>query len=183
LHEHSLLLERKEAQTAVLLHHVKETLISSSRGHCLCLIILAWYDYDLRGYQVDRQESELDRIFEERVSTNLSVVHHAEKSTGEHLATKVIREPETEWQQVVKRKKNDEYYNQYKQVRPDHHGYKDSPELVGYFIHPSAAIYKMTSCGLRDVLTVDSWRMTRFSKKRGCVATEYSTQFPGNSLR
>ncbi|CAG0878668.1 unnamed protein product [Darwinula stevensoni] len=78
-----------------------------------------WYDYDLKGYQEERMDSELDRVFEERVNTNLSVVHHAEKDSGEHLMTKVVKEPETEWQKEIKRRKAGALYNSYKELEED----------------------------------------------------------------
>lgn len=58
-------------------------------------------------YQTERQNTELERVFDER---------HQSVSQGvgiatEHLSPKVIREPETEWQKSVKSKKNEDYYN------------------------------------------------------------------------
>ncbi|XP_018337981.1 PREDICTED: titin isoform X9 [Trachymyrmex septentrionalis] len=66
-----------------------------------------WYDYGLTQYQTERQNTELERVFDER---HQSVSQGIEIAT-EHLGTKVIKEPETEWQKSVKSKKNEDYYN------------------------------------------------------------------------
>lgn len=73
----------------------------------LYIISLAWYDYGLTQYQFERQNTELERIFDER---HQSVSQGIEIAT-EHLGLKVIKEPETEWQKSVKSKKNEDYYN------------------------------------------------------------------------
>lgn len=49
----------------------------------------------------------MERAFDER---HQSVSQGIEIAT-EHLAPKVIKEPETEWQKSVKSKKNEDYYN------------------------------------------------------------------------
>ncbi|PSN37209.1 Titin, partial [Blattella germanica] len=75
-----------------------------------------WYDYELTQYQKERQETELEKIFEER---------HAEKQQqqvdiGEHLGKqKIVKEPETEWQQSVKKKKGEEYYSKLKELEDE----------------------------------------------------------------
>ncbi|KAJ8687530.1 hypothetical protein QAD02_023324, partial [Eretmocerus hayati] len=66
-----------------------------------------WYDYDLVQYQSERQDTELERVFDER---------HQNIGQGpiigtEHLGQKVIKEPDTEWQKSVKSKKNEDYYH------------------------------------------------------------------------
>ncbi|KAL6255452.1 hypothetical protein P5V15_013787 [Pogonomyrmex californicus] len=66
-----------------------------------------WYDYGLTQYQTERQNTELERVFDER---HQSVSQGIEIAT-EHLGPKVIKEPETEWQKSVKSKKNEDYYN------------------------------------------------------------------------
>ncbi|XP_011704408.1 PREDICTED: titin [Wasmannia auropunctata] len=66
-----------------------------------------WYDYGLTQYQTERQDTELERVFDER---HQSVSQGIEIAT-EHLGPKVIKEPETEWQKSVKSKKNEDYYN------------------------------------------------------------------------
>lgn len=71
----------------------------------------AWYDYELTQYQKERQETELERIFEERNAASQQV------EIGEHLGKqKIIKEPETEWQQTLKKKKGEEYYSKLKEV-------------------------------------------------------------------
>lgn len=77
----------------------------------MCLCGAAWYDYELTQYQKERQETELERIFEERSASTQQV------EIGEHLGKqKIIKEPETEWQQTVKKKKGEEYYSKLKEV-------------------------------------------------------------------
>jgi len=78
----------------------------------VCLCGAAWYDYELTQYQKERQETELERVFEERNASAQQV------EIGEHLGKqKLIKEPETEWQQSVKKKKGEEYYSKLKEVQ------------------------------------------------------------------
>lgn len=71
---------------------------------------LAWYDYELTSYQKERQETELEKMFEER--------NQAEKTFDtEHLRKKEIKEPETEWQKSVKSKKGEDYYGKLREVK------------------------------------------------------------------
>lgn len=71
--------------------------------------LVAWYDYDLKGYQQVRQ-GELQRRFDERQTTAGSV------EATDLIRRKEVQETETEWQQQVKKKKNDEYYKNLKEV-------------------------------------------------------------------
>ncbi|KAF0303161.1 Titin [Amphibalanus amphitrite] len=71
-----------------------------------------WYDYDLKQYQKDRQDDELERVFEEKVRPGISVLHQ-----GEHQ--KVVEQPETEWQKMAKAKKGADYYSSYKQLEEE----------------------------------------------------------------
>lgn len=76
---------------------------------------LAWYDYDLTQYQKDRYETELEKTFEERQTL-------ARQGGLDHrpdIKQKASKEPETEWQQSVKRKKNEEYYNKLQELEND----------------------------------------------------------------
>ncbi|XP_031367951.1 titin isoform X4 [Apis dorsata] len=66
-----------------------------------------WYDYGLTQYQTERQNTELERVFDER---HHNISQGIEIAT-EHLGQKVFKEPETEWQKSVKSKKNEDYYN------------------------------------------------------------------------
>ncbi|ROT82072.1 I-connectin [Penaeus vannamei] len=52
-----------------------------------CDIFVAWYDYDLKSYQKERQETELDRVFEERIDSDYSILH--ESKFGEYMARPV----------------------------------------------------------------------------------------------
>lgn len=75
----------------------------------------AWYDYELTQYQAERQETELEKVFDERTQ---SVTHGTQIAT-EHLAPKVIKGPETEWQKSVKTKKNEDYYSKLMTLEED----------------------------------------------------------------
>ncbi|XP_014485703.1 PREDICTED: titin [Dinoponera quadriceps] len=66
-----------------------------------------WYDYGLTQYQSERQNTELERVFDERHQT----VSQGIGIATEHLGPKVIKEPETDWQKSVKSKKNEDYYS------------------------------------------------------------------------
>ena len=58
-------------------------------------------------YQAERQDTELERVFDERKenASNVDII------TDHHISQKVIKEPETEWQKNVKVKKKEGYYN------------------------------------------------------------------------
>ncbi|XP_046465810.1 titin isoform X2 [Neodiprion pinetum] len=66
-----------------------------------------WYDFGLSQYQTDRQNTELERVFDERHQT----VSQGVDIATDHLTQKIYKEPETEWQKSVKTKKNEDYYN------------------------------------------------------------------------
>lgn len=72
---------------------------------------VAWYDYDLTQYQKERQETELEKYFEDRSTSQT----HTDMAELIHKQ-KVVKEPETEWQQSVKKKKGEEYYSKLKEV-------------------------------------------------------------------
>lgn len=78
-----------------------------------CPHVVAWYDYDLRGYQEDRQNNELDRILEERIDSKHSVIH--ESKFGDYMARPVVKEQEMEWQKLAREKASGE---KIKAVRP-----------------------------------------------------------------
>lgn len=64
---------------------------------------VAWYDYDLKGYQEDRQNNELDRVLEERVDSKHSILH--ESKFGDYMAKPVTKEPqEMDWQRIAREK-------------------------------------------------------------------------------
>lgn len=78
-------------------------------------MILAWYDENLNQYQKERQECELEKVFEER---NAIVQQGGEPTLVgvEPLKQKVIKEPEPEWTQSVRQKKNQDYYSKLREV-------------------------------------------------------------------
>lgn len=61
-------------------------------------------------YQKDRAENELEKTFEDR-RQYLAEQGGINAKYGEHLKPKLDRKEDTEWQQVVKGKKNEDYYN------------------------------------------------------------------------
>ncbi|KAK9882445.1 hypothetical protein WA026_021476 [Henosepilachna vigintioctopunctata] len=67
-----------------------------------------WYDLELSQYQKDRQDTELERIFDER---NNSQREGGIQVPGVHVQPKEYKEPDTEWQQAVRSKKGSDYYN------------------------------------------------------------------------
>lgn len=71
---------------------------------------IAWYDYELTSYQKERQETELEKMFDERNQQERSI-------DTDHLRKKEIKEQETEWQRAVKTKKGDDYYGKLREVR------------------------------------------------------------------
>lgn len=70
---------------------------------------LAWYDIELSGYQKERQETELEKMFEERNQTERVF-------ETDHLRKKEVKQPETEWQKTVKSKKGEDYYDKLREV-------------------------------------------------------------------
>lgn len=74
---------------------------------------LAWYDIELSQYQRERQETELERVFDER---NTTLKETGPYVTGIHIQPKEFKEPETEWQKSIKGKKNEDYYNKIQEL-------------------------------------------------------------------
>lgn len=66
-------------------------------------IFVAWYDTDLKSYQKERKETELERVFEEKIDTDYSILH--ESKFGEYMAKPMDKSEETEWQKLAKKKK------------------------------------------------------------------------------
>lgn len=60
-------------------------------------------------YQTERQDNELERVFDERKETSTQGTTTA--IAAEHLGKKNFKEPETEWQKTVKSKKDENYYS------------------------------------------------------------------------
>ncbi|CAH2104070.1 unnamed protein product [Euphydryas editha] len=68
-----------------------------------------WYD---ETTQYQRTETELEKTFEERhTMQRQGVIDHRPE-----LKPKVIKDAETEWQQTVKKKKSEEYYNKLQEL-------------------------------------------------------------------
>lgn len=100
----------------------------------------AWYDYEIAGYQKERQENELEKAFDERKQ------YLAEQSGTtlkgiEHLKPKYMKPEVVEWQQQVKSKKSEDYYNKLSELateqllketnlRKDHHQYAIPGEKI-----------------------------------------------------
>lgn len=77
----------------------------------MCVYLrLAWYDHELVQYQKERAETELEKTFEDR-RQYLSEQGGINVKYGEHLKPKIEKKEDTEWQQVVKGKKGEEFYN------------------------------------------------------------------------
>lgn len=70
-----------------------------------------WYDLELSSYQKERQETELEKFFDER---------QASKAEGSginiNIQPKSFKGTEAEWQHLVKNKKNEEYYNKLQEL-------------------------------------------------------------------
>ncbi|XP_044003588.1 titin isoform X2 [Aphidius gifuensis] len=68
-----------------------------------------WYNIGLDQYQTERNENELERVFDER--TQAVMQGGGTSFTTGQIGQKVFKRPETEWQKSVKSKKNENYYN------------------------------------------------------------------------
>lgn len=66
------------------------------------VVFVAWYDTDLKSYQKERTETELERVFEEKIDTDYSILH--ESKFGEYMAKPVDKTEETEWQKLARKK-------------------------------------------------------------------------------
>ncbi|XP_034137006.1 titin-like isoform X2 [Drosophila guanche] len=69
-----------------------------------------WYDYELAAYQKERQDNELEKVFDERKQYLSEQSAHTLKGV-EHLKPKQYKPQTPDWQQNVKAKKSEEYYN------------------------------------------------------------------------
>lgn len=80
------------------------------RATCKIFInFAAWYD---ETTQYQRSGTELEKTFEERQTLQRQgVIDHRPE-----LKPKVVKEPETEWQHAVKKKKSEEYYNKLQEL-------------------------------------------------------------------
>lgn len=82
--------------------------------YCSFVWIIAWYDDGLIAYQKEREENELEKVFEER---NALTQQGGEVLGLDHLKQpKVIKEPQPEWTNTVRQKKTDDYYSKLREV-------------------------------------------------------------------
>lgn len=78
---------------------------------------LAWYDYDLVAYQKERGVTDLEQIFEDR---NQHLQEHGGIDLNAvHLKPKKIKDAQPDWQQTVKGKKNQEYYDKLQELETE----------------------------------------------------------------
>lgn len=78
---------------------------------------LAWYDSDLVVYQKDRQETELEKTFEDR---RQQLSEQGGIKINEHFVKQKQDVKEVpEWQTTVKQKKTNEYYNKLQVLETD----------------------------------------------------------------
>lgn len=97
--------------------HFLYILLKGSRcAYSNSYVCLAWYDIELTQYQKERQETELERVFDER---NTTLKESGPYVTGVHIQPKEFKEPETEWQRTIKQKKGEEYYNKIQELEND----------------------------------------------------------------
>lgn len=81
-----------------------------------CVSLVAWYDSDLVSYQKEREETELEKTFEDR---RQYLAEQGGINVGEHLKPKQEVKHVPEWQQTVKQKKGEEYYNKLQELETD----------------------------------------------------------------
>lgn len=79
---------------------------------------IAWYDYELAAYQKERQENELEKVFDERKQYLSEQSAHTLKGV-EHLKPKQYKPQTPDWQQNVKAKKSEEYYNKLQELETE----------------------------------------------------------------
>ncbi|XP_014204704.1 titin [Copidosoma floridanum] len=74
-----------------------------------------WYDSDFTQQRTEKEETEVERVFDERrqnISQNTLIA-------TELLGQKIHKEPETEWQKSVKSKKKEDYYHKITSLEED----------------------------------------------------------------
>uniref|UniRef100_A0A1I8N5F2 Ig-like domain-containing protein n=2 Tax=Musca domestica TaxID=7370 RepID=A0A1I8N5F2_MUSDO len=74
-----------------------------------------WYDYELTAYQKERQENELEKVFDER-KQYLAEQSGTTLKGVEHLKPKQYKAEAPEWQQTVRKKKTEDYYNKLQEL-------------------------------------------------------------------
>lgn len=78
--------------------------------------MVAWYDSDLVSYQKEREETELEKTFEDR---RQYLAEQGGIKVSEHLKQKQDVKHVPEWQETVKQKKGEEYYNKLQDLETD----------------------------------------------------------------
>lgn len=83
----------------------------------LFYILSAWYDSELVPYQKDRQETELEKTFEDRrqQQAEQSTVNTGQLFTKQKQDFKDV----PEWTKTVQQKKTGDYYNQLQELETD----------------------------------------------------------------
>lgn len=86
--------------------------------HKFYIIIIAWYDYDLVGYQKERHENELEKTFEDR---RQYLAEQGGINAGQHFnkTKQEIPKEIPEWQKTVQQKKTNDYYNRIQELETD----------------------------------------------------------------
>lgn len=81
-------------------------------------ITIAWYDYDLVGYQKERNENELEKTFEDR---RQYLAEQGGVNVGQHFnkTKQEIPKAVPEWQKTVQQKKTNDYYNKLQELETD----------------------------------------------------------------
>ena len=80
-------------------------------------ILSAWYDSELVPYQKERQETELEKTFEDR---RQQLAEQGNVNVGQHFSkTKQEFKEVPEWTKTVQQKKNENYYNQLQELETD----------------------------------------------------------------
>lgn len=88
-------------------------------NNCLIFPIakIAWYDSELVTYQKDRQETELEKTFEDR---RQQLVEQGGIKISEHFVKQKQQSKEVpEWQKTVKDKKTEDYYSKLQVLETD----------------------------------------------------------------
>ena len=67
---------------------------------------------ELAQYQAERQETELEKVFEERASTHPEVTPELLRQRSAQIS----KEPEPVWTQEVRNKKGEDYYSKIREV-------------------------------------------------------------------
>lgn len=80
-------------------------------------VLLAWYDNELVPYQKERQETELEKTFEDR---RQYLAEQGAVNIGQQFAkTKQDVKQVPDWQKTVQQKKTENYYNKLQELETD----------------------------------------------------------------